>query len=382
MGNKFIKDNEDKVDYNNRVYFAMVTSNRWLSIRLENLATMILVVCGLLVVIDYRITPSIAGLLLSYTFSVTSWLSWLVRATADLEQQMNSVERILFYSQLGIEPPFEINYLDRDISSWPDRGHIKFNQVTLKYRDDLAQNALNNITFEIKSHEKIGICGRTGAGKSSILVALYRLVDLYSGSIEIDGINISEIGLHTLRGNLAIIPQDPVLFTGNIRTNLDPFGQYTDEDIWSVLEMVQLKSFIQSLPGQLDYQVAEMGLGFSVGQRQLLSFARALLRHVEILLLDEATASCDLETDNLIQTTLREKFVNCTVITVAHRLNTIMDSDRILVMADGGVAEFDEPYKLLQDPTSHLARMVNETGDAAEHLFSLAKQSHEKKYEK
>ena len=356
----------------------MVTANRWLSIRLESIATLILAVCGFLVVLERgHISPSTAGLVLSYAFSVTGWLAWLVRITVDTEQSMNSVERIFHYSNLPIEPPFEIDYLDHSLDNWPSEGKIKFNQATLKYRPDL-DNALDRMSIEIKPKEKIGICGRTGAGKSSILVALFRLVELHSGSIEIDDVNISEIGLHTLRGRLAIIPQDPVLFTGSIRTNLDPFDQFSDSEIWDALKMVQLASYVEELDGQLDYKVQEMGVGFSVGQRQLLSFARALLGHVSILLLDEATASCDLETDNLIQATLREKFVDCTVITIAHRLNTIMDSDRILVMSHGGVAEFDHPYSLVSNPESFLYKMVQETGDAADYLKLLAKQKWDK----
>lgn len=377
---RFIGYNEENLDYNNRAYFSMVTANRWLSIRLEFLSTTVLAVCGLLVVLERGyISPSTAGLVLSYAFSVTSWLSWLVRTTADTEQSMNSVERVLHYSQINIEPPLQIDYLDDSLDSWPSEGKVVFNQASLKYRADLS-NALDRITLEIKPREKVGICGRTGAGKSSILVALFRLVELHSGSIEIDGVNISEIGLHTLRSRLAIIPQDPVLFTGSIRTNLDPFDQYTDKEIWDALEMVQMKQYVIQLPEQLGYPVTEMGAGFSVGQRQLLSFARALLGKVQLLLLDEATASCDLETDHLIQKTLREKFIDCTVITIAHRLNTIMDSDRILVMSRGSVAEFDHPYTLLCNRESELYKMVQETGDAADHLIDIAKAKYEQSH--
>ena len=361
------------LDYNNRAYFSMVTANRWLSVRLETISTGILAICGYLIVLDRgHISPSTAGLVLSYTFSVTGWLSWLVRTTADTEQSMNSVERVLHYSELPNEAALEINYVDGALDNWPSEGRISFKQSTLKYRADL-ENAMDRLILEIAPREKVGVCGRTGAGKSTILVALFRLVELYSGSIEIDGIDISEVGLHTLRNRLAIIPQDPVLFTGTIRSNLDCFDQYTDAQVWEALAMVQLKSYVASLPGQLDYQVTEMGTGFSVGQRQLLSFARALLGRVQILLLDEATASCDLETDSLIQQTLREKFVDCTVITIAHRLNTIMDSDRILVMSRGQAVEYDKPYTLLSDPESYLSKMVAETGDAAPHLRELAR---------
>jgi ABC-type multidrug transport system fused ATPase/permease subunit len=371
---RFILLNEFKLDYNNRAYLAIVTANRWLSVRLEFVSTGILVVSGMLVIMERNfISPSTAGLLLSYVLGFTTWLAWFVRVTADVEQQMNSIERVVHYTRLEQEAPFDIRR--QSSLPWPSRGEIIFDQVTLKYRAGLDQNALSNVSFKIRSQEKIGVAGRTGAGKSSLLVALFRLVELYSGKVIIDGEDISQLGLTTLRSGLVIIPQDPVLFTGDIRTNLDPFSQHSDVEIWGALEMVQMKNFIQSLPEQLAHQVSATG-GFSVGQRQLLSFARALLGEVKILLLDEATASCDMETDHLIQKTLREKFADCTVITIAHRLNTIMDADRILVMDSGAVAEFDEPFKLLSDNSSYLSRMVQETGDAADHLRAIAEQKH------
>jgi len=371
---RFINLNEFKLDYNNRAYLCIVTANRWLSIRLEFVSTSILIVSALLVIVERNwLSPSTAGLLLSYTLGFTTWLAWFVRVTADMEQQMNSIERVVHYSRLEQEGPFEIQLPSS--TSWPTRGEIIFDQVTLKYRAGLSQNALNNVSFQIQPREKIGVAGRTGAGKSSLLVALFRLVELYSGRILIDGMDIAKLGLTTLRSGLVIIPQDPVLFTGDIRTNLDPFKEHSDAEIWNALEMVQMKNFVESIPEQLGHKVSSTG-GFSVGQRQLLSFARALLGDVKILLLDEATASCDMETDHLIQLTLREKFAHCTVITIAHRLNTIMDADRILVMEAGMVAEFDEPFTLLSNSSSHLSRMVQETGDAADHLRSIAERKH------
>lgn len=199
--------------------------------------------------------------------------------------------------------------------------------------------------------------------------------------MKIDGEDITKLGLHSLRKNLSYIPQDPVLFRGTLRRNLDPFGEYADEIIWRTLKEVQLDSAIEEYPEKLEMQVKEEGKNFSVGQRQLLCLARAILRHNRILIIDEATANVDLQTDQLIQATVREKFLECTVLTVAHRLNTIMDSDRVLVMEDGRVVEYDEPFLLLQKKDGHFTRMVRETGhQEASRLWEIAKSEYSKRY--
>lgn len=373
-GDRFVSMNEDKLDHNQRAYFAMVSANRWLNIRLEAVSTAIVFLAAFMVVIDRGIDPSLAGLALSYAFSTTGWMSWLVRSTAEVEQNMNSAERVLFYSR--IERECEVVVIrDNDLDpSWPREGKIEFQNSLLRYRPDLPP-ALNNVTMTIKAREKIGVCGRTGAGKSSLLAAMFRLVELYSGAIFIDDVNIADVSLEKLRTHLAIIPQDPVLFTGTVRSNLDPFDEHSDDAVWRALEMVQLKETIAGMDEQLGTRVAEMGLGFSVGQRQLMCFARALLGHVSVLFLDEATASCDIETDKLIQETLRTSFAHCTVVTIAHRLNTIMDSDRILVMSAGKLEEFDTPYALLSDTSSALYSMVEDTGDS-QYLMNIAYEKH------
>ncbi|XP_065580641.1 multidrug resistance-associated protein 1-like [Artemia franciscana] len=207
---------------------------------------------------------------------------------------------------------------------------------------------------------KIGIVGRTGAGKSSLTLGLFRLVEPAGGTIVIDDVDITKIGLHSLRLNLTIIPQDPVLFSGTLRVNLDPFEQHTDEKLWTALELAHLKSFAKSLTAGLSHEVAEGGENLSVGQRQLICLARALLRKTKILILDEATAAVDLETDDLIQATIRKEFVNCTVLTIAHRLNTIMDSNRVMVLDKGELKEFDSPANLLNNPLSMFFGMAKD----------------------
>ena len=206
---------------------------------------------------------------------------------------------------------------------------------------------MKGVNLSVKPHEKVGVVGRTGAGKSTMMIALFRITDLCGGSIEIDGIDLAKLGLEDVRRALCIIPQDPVLFSASVRFNLDPFNESTDEEIWSVLEQVELKDVIDNMPRKLEDDVQEGGTNFSVGERQLICMARALLKKPKILIMDEATASLDNETDAFLQQMIRKQFSNCTTLTIAHRLNTIMDADRVCVMDAGKVAEYDTPYNLL-----------------------------------
>ncbi|KAK4337274.1 hypothetical protein RND71_043272 [Anisodus tanguticus] len=244
---------------------------------------------------------------------------------------------------------------------WPSKGVIKFKNYSTIYRKGLTP-VLNNLTVEIKSNEKVGIVGRTGAGKSSLTLALFRIIEATTGKIEIDDVDISTLGLDDLRSRLTIIPQDPFLYSDTLLANLDPLNQYTDDQIWKALEQANLKDFVDKLTDGLMFAVTEGGENLSVGQRQLVCLARALLRKTKILILDEATAAIDFETDNLIQETIRKEFKDCTVLTIAHRLNTIIDYDKVLVLSNGKLVEFDNPKVLLENPESQFHSLAKESG--------------------
>jgi len=287
---------------------------------------------------------------------------------ATIEAQMNSVERVLFYSNnIDTEADDVKPDTDPNPNEWPSNGNIDINDISMRYRDGPV--VLKGISVHIKGGEKVGVCGRTGSGKSSLMVALFRIAELENdgGGIIIDGVNTSDIGTTTLRLNLSIIPQDPVIFSNTVRYNLDPFGTSSDEELWEVLRKVQMEEVIADLEGGLQYEVAEGGENFSQGQRQLLCIARALLRKPKILVMDEATASIDNTTDATIQTMIRENFKDATVLTIAHRLNTIMDSDRVLVLNDGHVAEYDSPQALLKKPDGLFRAMVEKSQEAQAH---------------
>lgn len=305
---------------------------------------------------------------LSQAMILTNYVQYGVRQTTLSFQQLTNVERVLEYTHLENEN--EIDQKPR--ANWPTTGKINFTKMSLRYQAD-AQPTLTDLTLEIQSGWKVGIVGRTGAGKSSLIAALFRLA-IVDGSIVLDGIDTATIALKYLRSRISIIPQDPVLFSASIRSNLDPFNQYSDDELWRSLEAVELKSAIT----KLDDIVTEAGSNFSIGQRQLICLARAILRKDLILVLDEATANVDPHTDALIQRTIREQFVDSTVLTIAHRLRTVMDSDRILVMDAGTIEEFDVPHILLQNPNGALSHMVSATGQEAESLKSIASATFEK----
>jgi len=278
---------------------------------------------------------------------------------------MSSVERILFYSNnIESEAPDEIPEKDPPSGSWPSKGEIQYQNASMRYRD--GPLVLKGVSLNIKAGEKIGICGRTGSGKSSLMITLFRISELErdGGKIMIDGVDTGEIGTSALRLNLSIIPQDPVMFSNSIRYNLDPFTTATEEELWTVLQKVNMVEAVAALPNGLDHMVSEGGGNFSLGQRQLICIARSLLRKPKILVMDEATASIDNTTDAQIQQMIRENFADATVLTIAHRLNTIMDSDRVLVMDDGEIAEFDAPGKLLQKDGGHFRAMVEKSQQA------------------
>ncbi|XP_050293272.1 probable multidrug resistance-associated protein lethal(2)03659 [Anthonomus grandis grandis] len=313
------------------------------------------------------------GLAITQAMNLTGMFQWGMRQWSELENTMTCVERIQEYAD--VVPEQDIGAHDPP-KSWPETGNIKFDNLCLKYAPE-EPLVLKNLTFDIRSTEKVGIVGRTGAGKSSIIMALFRLA-VNEGRIIIDGLDIAKIPLSRLRSSISIIPQEPVLFSGSLRKNLDPFDEYTDDAIWSALEEVELKQVVSNLPQGLESKMSEGGSNFSVGQRQLVCLARAIVRNNKILVLDEATANVDPQTDALIQNTIRRKFPDCTVLTIAHRLHTIMDSDKVVVMDAGRVVEFGHPHELLQKKENGVFyELVQQTGRAmAENLIAIAQESH------
>lgn len=405
---RFISDFERKVDANTRGTYNNRSADRWLSVRLELIGA---VVGGLAaafacsVVISNTIAgtgsanfASSAGLSLNYAISVTSLLNWVVRSFAQMEASMNSAERVLYYTEnISQEAPSKSENLkplmksdgnsttddetlppwsiavkamagaETTPSGWPSSGTITLTNLEMRYRPETPL-VIKGLNVKIDGGSRIGVVGRTGSGKSSLLLTLLRIVepanvseDEYQAPIIIDGIDILRIGLKDLRSKIGIIPQNPVLFSGTVRSNMDPFGEHTDGDIWDALDGCNMRSVIEELTALLDAPVSENGDNFSQGQRQLLCLGRALLKQCRILLLDEATSSVDYETDKVIQQTLRVAFAGCTVITIAHRVNTIMDSDKILVMSDGRAEEFGAPMDLLADKTSVFTEIVKQS---------------------
>ncbi|XP_067128843.1 ATP-binding cassette sub-family C member 4-like [Centruroides vittatus] len=315
------------------------------------------------------------GLVMNYGVLMVLYFPVLIRSSSDVQFQMNSVKRILNYSKLKPEASYESLPDKRPPSDWPQNGKIHFDNVTLQYSKD-KNTVLKNLTFIINSGEKIGIVGRTGAGKSSIIASLFRMTEP-TGTITIDGVDTGDIGLRDLRSKISIIPQDPMLFTGPLRRNIDPFNEYSEEMMWKAIEEVQLKDAICTLPGGLDTHLSEGGRNFSVGERQLICLARTILRQNKILVMDEATSNVDKKTDSCIQKIIREKFKSCTVLTIAHRLNTIIDSDRVMVLDNGKVQEFDTPYALLKDVNGSFYNLVKNTGvTSMNELYKIAKEKY------
>ncbi|KAF9430894.1 hypothetical protein BGZ76_000670 [Entomortierella beljakovae] len=370
---RFIERNAYFVDLENRPYFMSYSIQRWLGVRIETIANVLVLCTSLLGVCGrYSISPATIGLVLSYSMSVTGTFNWCVRQYAEVENNMNAVERLHHYAEeLEVEAAAVVPD-NRPAESWPSTGAISIRNLEMRYRPELP-TVLHDLSLDIQGGEKIGVVGRTGAGKSSIMMALFRLVEPSKGTMEIDGVDISKIGLFDLRTRLAIIPQDPVLFSGTIRSNLDPFEMRTDQELWEVLERSDLKNYVANTEGGLESQVSEFGENLSVGQRQLLCLARAMLTHARVIIMDEATASVDVATDVMLQKAIRVDFANSTVLTIAHRLNTVIDYSRVLVLDHGEIKEFDTPANLLSRPDSIFSSMVDETGPAnAALLRSLA----------
>lgn len=384
---RFIHENEQRIDYNNRPSWNVWLSNRWMSFRVDSVGGLVSFFAAVFVVISVgKIDSGLAGLTLSYAVTFTESLLWFVWVYAQNEMNMNSVERIGEYMELE-EEPADIVADKRPPNNWPDKGAISVENVSLRYAPGLPK-VIKNVTFEVKPNNKIGIVGRTGAGKSTIASAFFRFLEVEDGRISIDGVDISKIGLKDLRSALTIIPQDPTLFSGTVRSNLDPFNFYSDTEVFKSLLRVNL---IDGIPGDnvealnvvdrhkrrtnpfynLENPVTEGGSNLSQGQRQLMCLARSLLKAPKVILLDEATASIDYQTDAQIQETIRDEFSQTTVITIAHRLRSIIDYDMILVLDAGMVKEYDKPHTLLQRPDSIFRTMCESSGEL-EQLEELA----------
>ncbi|KAF9962170.1 Multidrug resistance-associated protein 1 [Mortierella alpina] len=376
LQSRFTAENDAKIDSHINTHLAYLYSVRWMEVRLHSLSAVVTFLTAAAFVWNRKTTdPALAGLAMSFALKITSEVSLLVQAYCEMQNQLVSVERVDEYTELETEAPERLPSSSITRQNWPPKhGSIVFDNYSTRYREGLDL-VLRNVSFQVQAGEKVGIVGRTGAGKSSLTLALFRMIEAANsqwttklfdrmtvgahqaidgagedgGKIEIDGIDISTIGLVDLRHALAIIPQDPVLFAGSVRDNLDPFGEHPDHDLWEALERAHLKDYISSLAGGLAFEVSHGGDNFSVGQRSLICLARALLRKTKILVLDEATSAVDMETDKLIQRTIRGPgFEGRTVLTIAHRIKTVMDFDKILVLDKGEVVEFDTPDALLR----------------------------------
>ncbi|NBW81465.1 ATP-binding cassette domain-containing protein [bacterium] len=344
-GEVFIKESIRRFEGNQRAFYTMISLNRWLGTRLEFIGAM-LVGCtaASALLLHGTMTTAFAGVALTYALLVTGALNWAVRMVSELESSMNAIERVTHYSQTQCE---KWDGIDPE-NTWPTSGNVEFKQLTLRYRKELPA-VLDRLSLSILPGEKIGIVGRTGAGKSTLIQTLFRIVEPPAGSVFIDGVDITLVPLERLRSSIAIIPQDPILFSGTFRENIDPFGQYTDEKVLNALRRAHLERLVASLANGLSTTVQEGGSNLSVGQRQQICLARALLQDTRILLLDEATANVDNQTDALIQQTIQGEFRHCTIITIAHRLHTVMNSDRIVVMQSGRIVECAPPRVLMSD---------------------------------
>ncbi|GJJ77883.1 hypothetical protein EMPS_10242 [Entomortierella parvispora] len=417
---RFLSRNLVNLDDNNRTFFLLWSTNRWLHWRVDIAGAFVAFTTGVLVLQNWgKIAPGWAALSLTYSLMFTGTIVWVIRIYAQNEMNLNSVERVVEYMDLEEEPDAIIAG-SRPPASWPHSGEIVVDHLTMKYAAD-APEVIKDISFTIKAGEKVGVVGRTGSGKSTMAISLFRFMDPAKGTIRIDGIDICKIGLQDLRSNLTIIPQDPILFKGTLRSNLDPFGEREDRELWEALRRSHLIPDTKSssaLPSKrnsleitsaevavaasaadttgaspagsvkgsttdsetvdpskitLDTPVKENGSNFSQGQRQLIALARALVRQSKIIVMDEATASVDFETDLKIQTTIREEMADSTIITIAHRIRTIADFDRVLVMNAGEIAEYDKPLTLM-NLEDGLFRSMCERSSEFDALYAIAEE--------
>ncbi|KAE8665478.1 ABC transporter C family member 4 [Hibiscus syriacus] len=347
----FCQENINGVNSSLRMNFHNFSSNEWLGFRLELFGSIVLCLSTMFMIFlpSSIVRPENVGLSLSYGLSLNGVLFWAIYMSCFVENRMVSVERIKQFSRIQPEAAWHIQ--DRlPPPNWPAHGNVELKDLQVRYRPSTPL-VLKGITLSINGGEKIGVVGRTGSGKSTLIQVFFRLVEPTGGKIIIDGIDICMLGLHDLRSRFGIIPQEPVLFEGTVRSNIDPVGQFSDEEIWKSLERCQLKDVVTSKPDKLDSLVVDNGDNWSVGQRQLLCLGRVMLKRSRLLFMDEATASVDSQTDAIIQKIIREDFAACTIISIAHRIPTVMDCDRVLVVDAGKAKEFDKPSRLLERPT-------------------------------
>ncbi|KAG8083509.1 hypothetical protein GUJ93_ZPchr0015g7009 [Zizania palustris] len=364
---EFFQENLDRINSSLRMYFHNYAANEWLGFRLELIGTLVLSITAFLMISlpSNFIKKEFVGMSLSYGLSLNSLVYFAISISCMLENDMVAVERVNQFSNLPSEAPWKTEGC-LPSPNWPTHGDIDISDLKVSYRSNTPL-ILKGITVSISGGEKIGIVGRTGSGKSTLIQALFRLVEPMQGKIIIDGINICTLGLHDMRSRFGIIPQEPVLFEGTIRSNIDPIGQHSDAEIWTALESCQLKDAVASKPQKLDALVADSGENWSVGQRQLLCLGRVILKQTQILFMDEATASVDSQTDSTMQKITRQEFSSCTIITIAHRIPTVMDCDRVLVLDAGLVKEFDSPLRLIER-ASLFRTMVQEYANRSSNL--------------
>ncbi|ORX56336.1 hypothetical protein DM01DRAFT_1018486 [Hesseltinella vesiculosa] len=393
----------DKVDTYIAPYYLLWMANRWLYCRMEFTGAFVTLSAGVFILTNLKyMDAGLAGISLYYAYTFLESVFWFIRQYTEVEMNLNSVERVQEYLQIDQEAPAVIDGR-RPPTTWPAEGAIQVKDLEIRYAPELDA-VIRRISFDVKPHEKVAVCGRTGSGKSTMALAFFRLLETSHGSIEIDGIDIGHIGLEDLRSKITIIPQDAVLFSGTIRSNLDPFSEHEDSELWDALHRVHLISSTPTTSNtiatntpstssgastlsaeqvhqtnvfeNLESPISEDGKNLSQGQRQLLCMARALLRRNKVVIMDEATSSVDFETDRKIQTTIATEFSQCTIICIAHRLHTVIDYDRILVLDNGEVVEYENPYTLINDSQSAFYKMCRKSGEF-DTLYAAAKQKHQ-----
>ncbi|RUS23063.1 hypothetical protein BC937DRAFT_92822, partial [Endogone sp. FLAS-F59071] len=370
---RFIHDNWRKVDSYNRPFIWMWATNRWVHCRIDILGAFVGFCTGIVIIMSIGwIDAGLAALSLSYSLTFTHHILWVVRMYAVNEMNLNAIERVQEYLEIDEEPLSKVPENEPPVS-WPQTGEIKVEDLVVQYAPENPP-VLRDVSFHVKPREKVGIVGRTGSGKSTLAISLFRFMEPTKGRILIDGVDIHKIGLEDLRSRLTIIPQDPILFSGTLRSNLDPFDKHDDAELWTALKRSHLVEEGSSSEqfASLDSPVSENGANFSQGQRQLIALARALVKRSKLIVMDEATSSVDFDTDHKIQHTIRAEFADSSLLCIAHRIRTVADYDRILVLDAGQVLEYDTPYALMMKEDSVFRSMCERSGEFPE-LLAIAK---------